>query len=110
MARLGDATWHKKEWLTLSHMGGMIPWLILSHVGYDVIKRKRNKKKKKENGKPHIWLEEGGGNFLLLTHTVNAPKRRREMQREGRNKNKEKERKAKRKEKKGGRNKKKNNS
>ena len=32
-------TWHKKEWLTLSHMGGMIPWLILSHVGYDVIKR-----------------------------------------------------------------------
>ena len=40
-------------------MGGMIPWLILSHVGYDVIKRKRNKKKKKENGKPHIWLEEG---------------------------------------------------
>ena len=31
-------TWHKKEWLTLSHMGGMIPWLILSHVGYDVIK------------------------------------------------------------------------
>ena len=23
----------------LSHMGGMIPWLILSHVGYDVIKR-----------------------------------------------------------------------
>ena len=61
MARLGDATWHKKEWLTLSHMGGMIPWLILSHVGYDVIKRKRNKKKKKENGKPHICLEEGGG-------------------------------------------------
>ena len=39
-------------------MGGMIPWLILSHVGYDVIKRKMNKKKKKENGKPHIWLEE----------------------------------------------------
>ena len=39
-------------------MGGMIPWLILSHVGYDVIKRKRNKKKKKKNGKPHIWLEE----------------------------------------------------
>ena len=31
-------TWHKKEWPTLSHMGGMIPWLILSHVGYDVIK------------------------------------------------------------------------
>ena len=31
-------TWHKKEWLTLSHMGGMILWLILSHVGYDVIK------------------------------------------------------------------------
>ena len=31
-------TWHKKEWLTLSHMGGMIPWLILSNVGYDVIK------------------------------------------------------------------------
>ena len=31
--------WHKKEWLTLSHMGGMIPWLILSHVVYDVIKR-----------------------------------------------------------------------
>ena len=31
-------TWHKKEWLTLSHMGGMLPWLILSHVGYDVIK------------------------------------------------------------------------
>ena len=53
-------TWHKKEWLTLSHMGGMIPWLILSHVGYNVIKRKMNKKKKKENGKPHIWLEEGG--------------------------------------------------
>ena len=53
-------TWHKKEWLTLSHMGGMIPWLILSHVGYDVIKRKMNKKKKKENGKPHIWLEEEG--------------------------------------------------
>ena len=53
-------TWHKKEWLTLSHMGGMIPWLILSHVGHEVIKRKRNKKKKKENGKPHIWVEEGG--------------------------------------------------
>ena len=45
-------------------MGGMIPWLILSHVGYDVIKRKRNKKKKKENGKPHIWLEEGGRKLL----------------------------------------------
>ena len=38
-------------------MGGMIPWLILSHVGYDFIKKN---KKKKENGKPHIWLEEGG--------------------------------------------------
>ena len=32
-------TWHKKKWLTLSHMGGMIPWLILSHVSDDVIKR-----------------------------------------------------------------------
>ena len=53
-------TWHKKEWIKLRHMDGMIPWLILSHVGYDVIKRKRNKKKKKENGRPHIWLEEGG--------------------------------------------------
>ena len=39
-------TWHKKEWLTLSHMGGMIPWLILSHVVYDVIKRNYEIKEK----------------------------------------------------------------
>ena len=42
-------TWHKKKWLTLSHMGGMIPWLILSHVGYDVIKE--NKEIKEKEGK-----------------------------------------------------------
>ena len=53
-------TWHKKEWLTLSHMGGMIPWLILSHVSDDVIKKDYEIKEKKERGKPHIWLEEGG--------------------------------------------------
>ena len=54
-------TWHKKEWLTLSHMGEMIPWLILSHVNDDVIKRNYEiKEKGMENGKPHIWLEEGG--------------------------------------------------
>ena len=34
-------TWNKKECLIMSHMGGMIPWLILSHVGYDVIKEKK---------------------------------------------------------------------
>ena len=39
-------TWHKKEWLTLSHMGGMIPWLILSHVSDDVIKRNYEIKEK----------------------------------------------------------------
>ena len=60
MAPQECGTWHKKEWLTLIHMGGMILWLILSHLGYGVIKRKKNKKKKKENGKPHIWLKEGG--------------------------------------------------
>ena len=31
-------TWLKKEWLTIIHVWEMIPWLILSHVGYDVIK------------------------------------------------------------------------
>ena len=39
----------KNEWLTLSHMGGMIPWLILSHVGYDVIKRNKEIRKKNED-------------------------------------------------------------
>ena len=51
MARLGDATWHPKrvalgkamvhlkEWLTISHEWKGIPWLILSHVWDDVIKR-----------------------------------------------------------------------
>ena len=65
MARLGDTTWHPKkmtlgikEWLTISHVWEMIPWLILSHVGYDVIKG--NKRKGVEKGEPHIWLEEGG--------------------------------------------------
>ena len=29
-------------------MGGMIPWLILSHVGYDVIKRNKEIRKKNE--------------------------------------------------------------
>ena len=66
-------TWkEKKEWLTLSHMGGMIPWFILSNVGYDVIKRKRRKMESHTFG-----LKKWGGNFLLLTHTVNAPKRKR---------------------------------
>ena len=42
-------TWHKKEWLTISHVWEMIPWLILSHAVYDVIKgnkeiREKNKK------------------------------------------------------------------
>ena len=42
-------------------MGGMIPWLILSHVSDDVIKRNYEiKEKKRKKGKPHIWLEEGG--------------------------------------------------
>ena len=49
MAHQECDTWHKKEWLTLSHMGGMIPWLILSHVGYDVIKE--NKEIKEKEGK-----------------------------------------------------------
>ena len=44
-------TSHKKEWLTLSHMGGMIPWLILSHVSDDVIKKDYEIKEKEEKGK-----------------------------------------------------------
>ena len=53
MARLGDATWHPKrmtlgikKWLTLSHKGEMIPWLILSHVSGDVIKENYGIKEK----------------------------------------------------------------
>ena len=44
-------TWHKKEWLTLSHMGGMIPWLILSRVSDDVIKKDYEIKEKEGKGK-----------------------------------------------------------
>ena len=58
MAMLGDATWHPKrmtlgikEWLTLSHLGEMIPWFILSHVSGDVIKENYGiKEKGVENG------------------------------------------------------------
>ena len=50
-------------------MGGMIPWLILRHVGYDVIKKIRKRRKMES----HTFdLRKGGGNFLLLTHMVNA--------------------------------------
>ena len=53
-----DATWHLKsvtlgikEWLILSHMGEMIPWLILIHVSGDVIKENYGiKEKGVENG------------------------------------------------------------
>ena len=60
-------------------MGGMIPWLILSHVGDDVIKRKlRNKRKRRKMESHTFGLWKGGGNFLLLIHTVNAhPKEKR---------------------------------
>ena len=54
-------TWHKKEWLTISHVWEMIPRLILSHVNDDVIKMNYEiKEKEGKKGKPHIWLEEGG--------------------------------------------------
>ena len=64
MARLGDTTWHPKrmklgikEWLTFSHKGEMIPWLILSHVSGNVIKENYGIK---EGWKMDSWLEEGG--------------------------------------------------
>ena len=39
----------------------------------------------KKNGEPHVWLEEGEEEISsFLSHTYNAPKRRRESQRERR--------------------------
>ena len=68
-------------------MGGMIPWLILSHVGYDVIKKEIRKRRKMES---HTFgLRKGGGNFLLLTNTVNAhQKKKRKCKEKGENKKK----------------------
>ena len=66
-------------------MGGMIPWLILSHVSDDVIKRNYEIKEKEGKRESHTFgLRKEGRKLPLLTHTVNAPKRRREMQRERR--------------------------
>ena len=66
-------------------MGGMIPWLILSHIGDDVIKGNYEIKEKEWKMESHTFgLRKEGRKLPLLTHTVNTPKRRRESQRERR--------------------------
>ena len=66
-------TWHKKEWLTLSH------------VSDDVIKRNKEIRKKDWKMESHTFgLRKEGRKLPPFDHTVNAPKRRREMQRERR--------------------------
>ena len=63
----------------------MIPWLILSHVSDDVIKRNYEIKEKEWKWDSHTFgLRKEGRKLPPLTHTVNAPKRRREIQRERR--------------------------
>ena len=77
------------------HGWEMIPWLILSHVGDDVIKKNYEIKEKEWKWDSHTFgLRKGGGNFLLLTHTVNAPKRRaKRKEKKRRRKRKQRERK-----------------
>ena len=66
-------------------MGGMIPWLILSDVSDDVIKKNYEIKEKEGKRESHAFgLRKEGRKLPHLTHTVNALKRRREMQRERR--------------------------
>ena len=49
--------WHLelKEWLTISHVWEMIPWLILSHVNDDVIKRNYEIKEKEWKMESHTF-------------------------------------------------------
>ena len=64
-------------------MGGMIPWLILSHVSDDVIKKNYEIKEKEGKRESHTFgLRKEGRKLPPFTHTVNALKRRREIQRE----------------------------
>ena len=62
----------------------------MSHVRDDVIKRKlRNKRKRRKMESHTFGLRKGGGNFLLLTHTVNAHlKEKRKCKEKGENKEK----------------------
>ena len=67
----------------------MISWLILSHVGYDVIKKNLEIKEKGRKMGSHLFgLRKERRKLPLLSHTINAPKQGEKSKEKGENEEK----------------------